>query len=125
MRSYRSWAFSSTCAQTDDANRSDGEGGKRVVGSLPFPAKQQGVALFAALIALVIIMLATVTLIRSTDIAQAIAGNLSIKRDITHESELAVQQALKQFSSSGTLGAEHRAASQSVCGQLFRDHAGK
>lgn len=115
MRSYRSWAFSSSCAQTDDANRSDGEGGKRVVGSLPFPAKQRGVALFAALIALVIIMLATVTLIRSTDIAQAIAGNLSIKRDITHESELAVQQALKQFNSSGTLGAETaRQASQAA-----------
>lgn len=66
--------------------------------------KQRGVALFAALIALVIIMLATAALIRSTDIAQAISGNLSIKRDVTHESELGVQAALAQFS--GTLGTE-------------------
>ena len=61
-------------------------------------AKQRGVALFAALIALVIIMLAAAALVRSTDIAQAISGNLSIKRDITHESELAIQAALQQFS---------------------------
>ena len=47
-------------------------------------ARQRGVALFAALIALVIIMLAAAALIRSTDITQAISGNLSIKRDITH-----------------------------------------
>lgn len=66
--------------------------------------KQRGVALFAALIALVIIMLATAALIRSTDIAQAISGNLSIKRDITHESEIGVQAALAQFT--GTLGTE-------------------
>lgn len=67
-------------------------------------AKQRGVALFAALIALVIIMLAAAALIRSTDIAQAISGNLSIKRDITHESEVGVQAALAQFT--GTLGTE-------------------
>jgi type IV pilus assembly protein PilX len=78
----------------------------------PFPraivvrAKQQGVALFAALIALVILLLATATLIRSTDIAQAISGNLSIKRDITHQSELAVQNALALFASGGALSAE-------------------
>ncbi|MFT3789863.1 MAG: hypothetical protein QM741_02050 [Rudaea sp.] len=68
-------------------------------------ARQKGVALFAALIALVIVMLAAIALIRSTDTAQAIAGNLSIKRDITHESELAVQNALALFNT-GALGSE-------------------
>lgn len=76
-------------------------------------AKQRGVALFAALIALVIIMLAAAALIRSTDISQAIAGNLSIKRDITHESELAMQAALAQFT--GTLATESaRQANQTL-----------
>ncbi len=68
-------------------------------------ARQKGVALFAALIALVITMLAAIALIRSADTAQAIAGNLSIKRDITHESELAIKSALALFST-GALGAE-------------------
>ena len=63
------------------------------------PHKQQGVILFIALIALVVIMIAAVALIRSTDTAQVIAGNLAIKRDMTHESELAVKDALTSFSS--------------------------
>ncbi|MBS0567875.1 MAG: hypothetical protein JSS59_10795 [Proteobacteria bacterium] len=63
------------------------------------PHKQHGVILFIALIALVVIMIAAVALIRSTDTAQVIAGNLAIKRDMTHESELAVKDALTSFSS--------------------------
>lgn len=65
---------------------------------------QKGVVLFVAMIALVVLMIAAVALIRSTDTAQMIAGNLAIKRDMTHESETAVAAALAQFS--GTLASE-------------------
>jgi type IV pilus assembly protein PilX len=66
--------------------------------------KQTGVVLFAALIALVVLLIAAVALLRSTDTAQMIAGNLAVKRDLTHESEAGVQAALAQFT--GTLAAE-------------------
>lgn len=66
--------------------------------------KQTGVVLFVAMIALVVLMIAAVALIRSTDTAQMIAGNLAIKRDMTHESEQAVAAAITQFS--GALASE-------------------
>jgi len=65
---------------------------------------QKGVILFVAMIALVVLMIAAVALVRSTDTAQLIAGNLAIKRDITHESEKAIAAAIAQFS--GTLASE-------------------
>lgn len=65
---------------------------------------QKGVVLFVAMIALVVLMIAAVALIRSTDTAQLISGNLAIKRDMTHESEQAVAAAIAQFS--GTLVSE-------------------
>lgn len=68
--------------------------------------RQKGVVLFIALIALVVLMIAAVALVRSTDTAQMIAGNLSIKRDLTHESEQAVQAALANFSGTGALASE-------------------
>lgn len=68
--------------------------------------KQKGVVLFVAMIALVVLMIAAVALIRSTDTAQMIAGNLAIKRDLTHESEQAIQAALANFAVGGTLGSE-------------------
>lgn len=68
--------------------------------------KQKGVVLFVALMALVVIMIAAVALIRSTDTAQTISGNLAIKRDMTHESEIAVKDALSLFTGSGALATE-------------------
>ena len=73
---------------------------------IPSFGKQSGVVLFVAMIALVVLMIAAVALIRSTDTAQAIAGNLAVKRDLTHESELAVQVALAKFASGGPLAGE-------------------
>jgi Tfp pilus assembly protein PilX len=66
--------------------------------------KQKGVALFIALIALVVLMIAAIALVRSTDTAQLISGNLAVKRDLTHESELALQAALANFN--GALAGE-------------------
>ncbi|QBB70887.1 hypothetical protein ELE36_11290 [Pseudolysobacter antarcticus] len=67
----------------------------------PLFKKQRGVTLFIALIALVILLLAAVSLIRSTDTALLISGNLAIKRDLVNEAENAVQLALTSFASGG------------------------
>jgi type IV pilus assembly protein PilX len=73
---------------------------------ITYPNKQRGVVLFIAMIALVVLMIAAVALIRSTDTAQMIAGNLAIKRDMTHESQEAIEVALANFDVGGTLGTE-------------------
>jgi Tfp pilus assembly protein PilX len=77
------------------------------------PAGQRGVALFAALIALVIVMLAAIALIRSTDVAQQISGNIAIKRDLTHESELALRDAVTLFNA-GALDSETKRQSDNT-----------
>lgn len=71
------------------------------------PQKQKGVVLFIAMIALVVLMIAAVALIRSTDTSQMIAGNLAVKRDLAHESEQAIQAALANFTGTGTLKNEN------------------
>jgi type IV pilus assembly protein PilX len=80
-------------------------------------AQQKGVALFIAMIALVVLLIAAVALIRSTDTAQLISGNLAVKRDLTHESELAVQVALNNFS--GGLATEASRWSPLAAAQYF------
>lgn len=67
--------------------------------------KQSGVVLFITLIALVILLLSAIALIRSTDTAQLISGNLAIKRDLTNEAETAIQAAVAQFAA-GSLTTE-------------------
>ena len=70
------------------------------------PRRQDGVVLFVAMIALVVLMIAAVALIRSTDTAQMVSGNLAVKRDMTHESEQAIQAAIANFTGAGTLSGE-------------------
>jgi Tfp pilus assembly protein PilX len=56
--------------------------------------KQQGVVLFIALIALVVMSLAAVALIRSVDTNTVIAGNLTFKQSALISSDRAVETAL-------------------------------
>ena len=60
----------------------------------PHPAKQAGVVLFIALIALVVMSLAAVALIRSVDTNTMIAGNLSFKQSALISSDSGVETAL-------------------------------
>jgi type IV pilus assembly protein PilX len=57
-------------------------------------AKQQGVVLFFALIALVVMSLAAVALIRSVDTNTMIAGNLGFKQSATVSADSGVETAL-------------------------------
>ncbi len=67
--------------------------------------RQRGVVLFITLIALVILLVASVALIRSTDTALLISGNLAVKRDLTNQAETAIQAAVTQLGS-GALATE-------------------
>ncbi|MCZ7654374.1 MAG: hypothetical protein M5R42_08960 [Rhodocyclaceae bacterium] len=53
---------------------------------------QRGVALPIALIVLVAMVLAAVTLIRSVDTATMVAGNLTLKQSATHAADEGIRQ---------------------------------
>ncbi|MDA8093812.1 MAG: pilus assembly PilX N-terminal domain-containing protein [Betaproteobacteria bacterium] len=59
------------------------------------PAKQTGVVLFIALIALVVMMLAAIALVRTTGIANIIAGNMAFKQAATQAGDAGIELALK------------------------------
>lgn len=66
--------------------------------SLAQPAKQAGVVLFIALIALIVMSLAAVALIRSVDTNTMIAGNLSFKQSALISADSGVETALTWLS---------------------------
>ena len=72
------------------------------------PSKQGGLVLFVTLIALLILMLTSVALIRSTDANLQIAGNLAFKRDLINQAERAVPQIQTIFSSGALSGSGAR-----------------
>ncbi|XVJ71037.1 MAG: hypothetical protein HEQ39_16515 [Rhizobacter sp.] len=56
--------------------------------------KQQGVVLYVALIVLVVMMAATVAILRNTSSSQNVAGNLGFKQNAVTASDLAVENAI-------------------------------
>ena len=77
-------------------------------------ARQRGVVLLFALIALVIMLIAAVAMVRSFNSSLYTAGNIGFKRDLQNQSEKAFAQAFAQFQTGGTLGdATKRSADQS------------
>lgn len=58
---------------------------------------QQGVVMFMTLICLVILLVSSVALIRSTDTNALVAGNLSFKRDIVNQAERAMPMVRDMF----------------------------
>jgi type IV pilus assembly protein PilX len=65
---------------------------------------QRGVVLLFTLIALVILLIASIALIRSLNTSLFTAGNIGFKRDLQNQSERAVNQVLAQFDAGGALG---------------------
>jgi len=64
---------------------------------------QRGVTLLFALIALVVLLLATLALIRSVDTSTLLMGNLGFKQDATVSADQATKVALAWISSHGTV----------------------
>jgi type IV pilus assembly protein PilX len=67
---------------------------------------QRGVTLFVALIVLVALSLAGVALMRSTDSANVITGNLGFKKAALHATDQAVQRAAALLTGQGALPAD-------------------
>jgi type IV pilus assembly protein PilX len=64
---------------------------------------QQGVVMILVLISLVILLIAGVSLMRSSDTSLTISGNLAFKRDATNQSERAISLAKNKFNAGGIL----------------------
>ncbi|MDP2229727.1 hypothetical protein [Methylotenera sp.] len=67
--------------------------------NLPSAAKQSGVVLFITLVALVIMLIASVALIRSTDTNLLISGSLAFKRDVVNQAERSMPSIRTKFTS--------------------------
>lgn len=65
--------------------------------------KQAGIVMLITLISLVIMLLASIALIRSTDTNLLASGHLSFKRDIVNQAELTIPEIRKLFSTTGAI----------------------
>ena len=72
-------------------------------GSHAIRRRQEGVIIFFTLIALVLLLIASVALIRSFDTSLTLAGNMAFKRDLLNQSERGVASAIKAVSAGGAL----------------------
>jgi Tfp pilus assembly protein PilX len=70
----------------------------------------RGVVLLTTMLILVVVLLGAVALVRSFDTSLTMAGNLSFKRDLAQQSELAAETILSQFRPGGPM--ETRATRQ-------------
>ncbi len=68
-----------------------------------FKSDQKGVVLLFALIALVVMLIASVALVRSFNSTLFNAGNIAFKRDLQNQAERAVSVALNQVRTGGSL----------------------
>ena len=64
---------------------------------------QRGVVPITTLLILVVMLIGAVALVRSFDTSMVTAGNLSFKRDLAQQSELAVETILRDFRTAGPL----------------------
>lgn len=65
--------------------------------------RQRGIIVVFTLIAVVLLLIASVALVRSFDTALSIAGNMGFKRDLVNQSERGISNAIKTVSSGGNL----------------------
>jgi type IV pilus assembly protein PilX len=69
---------------------------------IQLPARQRGVVLLFSLIALGIMLIASVALVRSFQSSLFNAGNIAFKRDLQNQSDRALQAAMAPFAASGS-----------------------
>jgi type IV pilus assembly protein PilX len=77
---------------------------QRIKQQLPKQKQQRGVVLFIALIVLVAMSLAGVSMMRSVDAGNKIAGNLALRQSAANAAEFAFEQAMSQVSQMANSG---------------------
>ena len=78
----------------------------------PRSARQRGIVLVFAMIALVIMLIGAVAMTRSMNSSQSMLGNIGFKRDLANQGELAVQLAMSAVRAGGLLAAPSAPPSQ-------------
>lgn len=74
---------------------------------MPFARRtQSGFILLFTLVALVVVLVAGLSLIRAMDVGLLQAGNLAFRRDLVNQAERGMAQAVARFSGSGALASE-------------------
>lgn len=66
------------------------------------PKKQRGVVLFVTLVVLILMTLATLSVVRSMDTGNVIAGNFAFKESVTQVSDRAITDAMNNLSTIAT-----------------------
>jgi|SRR5450830_407418 len=77
---------------------------------------QSGIVMIFTLIALLLLMLSSVALIRSTDTSMLIAGNLAFKRDLINQGETAISMIKTNFASGVMVDTTKRQTNQTAQG---------
>jgi hypothetical protein len=67
---------------------------------------KSGVIVLFTLVALVVVLIAGLSLIRAMDVSLLQAGNLAFRRDLANQAERGIAQAVARFSGTGALSAE-------------------
>jgi type IV pilus assembly protein PilX len=71
--------------------------------SRPRRQAQRGVIMILTLVALVLLLIGVAAMVRSTDTATAVIGNLAFRRDLTNRAEVAIATAKATLNSGGAL----------------------
>ena len=82
--------------------------------------RSQGVALIFALITLVALMLGALALVRNTDTAALVLGNLGFKQDATQSADQATREAINWLNINSAAGMKARKNSPQVMRELVR-----
>lgn len=72
----------------------------------PLPARQDGIIVVFAMLAVVLLLIASVALVRSFDTSLTLSGNMAFKRDLVNQSERAMAAAIASVSAGGALASE-------------------
>lgn len=71
--------------------------------SCPYRQAQRGVIMILTLVALVLLLIGVAAMVRGTDTATALIGNLAFRRDLTNRAEVAIATAKATLNSGGAL----------------------
>lgn len=83
------------------------------------PRRQDGIIVLFTLLAVVLLLIASVALVRSFDTSLTLAGNMAFKRDLVNQSERAVAKAIAAVSIGGALASDATRQANSLTNNYF------
>ncbi len=83
------------------------------------PRRQEGIIVVFTLLAVVLLLIASVALVRSFDTSLSLAGNMAFKRDLVNQSERAIAKAIAAVSIGGALATDTTRQANSLTNNYF------